>query len=104
MRENKKIKIKKEKGKMDKQKYLWGWYDEGCYWNAGKTIQDCLEQAIREVLVQYSPEDFIAMMEDKGICVYVFKPEHRNKDGYYTDPITAYRLAMSGQWNKIKSR
>ena len=80
--------------------YIWGWTDEGTNWNCENTIKECLVKATENILIEYTPEEFIEMMNNH--CLYVYIAEDIVRNGYIAGKMKKYRLAMSGQWYLVK--
>lgn len=87
---------------MKNKEYVWGWDEEGVYWGGGRTIIECLNHAKRNIMIQYTPEEFIELMNSH--CLYVYITQDIIKKGYLAGKTKKYRLAMSGQWYLVKEK
>jgi hypothetical protein len=88
---------------MEKKKsYVWGWDEEGGIWTGGATIQKCLDEATKDILIRHAPDEFIELMESHGIFVFIC--DDVVKDGYLVGKMRKYRLAKGGGWYEIRPK
>lgn len=85
-----------------KKVYMWSWDEENNYDFGGDTIKECLEAARKDIFVSHIPYDFIELLKDKMLLVFICTVKEPDDDGFNLEAHGTYSFTMSGNWRKLR--